>query len=286
MDTTALIAWQSLLRSSPADRQSALLRCISPSLSAELGKLPSMTLDIPSSFEPTEELSQIHFSWIAPVLRSFPENEIKLFLSILNEEQVQGLKHSLLLSNTLAVPTPVGIEFLKKTLFEMIAGADHLPIPLLPKDPLNALLELSREELNLMIDLLSMHDLSIEIRHIIDTVKLKEIQGLLTKAQTTLLKTLLHKKEPVSFKKMALVSWNGDREALKAMLMQRGVNRIAKSLYGKAPSLLWHIAHRLDVERGLLLTRLCSPLDHPKASALLTEQVIELMSSFKTPNPL
>jgi hypothetical protein len=167
----------------------------------------------------------------------------------------------------------------------MIAPDDLLPVCFLPKDPLNGLLDLTQEELTSLIDLLSMHDLSIEIRHVVETSKLKDIYSLLTKAQTTFLKTLLHKKEPVSFKKMGLLGWKGDREGLKSMLTQRGLNRIAKPLYEKSPSLLWYISHKMEEEKGQLLIKLCSPLDHPRAISLLTDQVLELMGALKTINP-
>lgn len=287
MDTTALIVWQSFLQTFPADRRSSLLRCISKELLEELQSQPVLSLDQKLDFAPLEnELSQIHYSWLTPFLRSLPESEIKLFLSSLSPEQIKGLKQSLLLSNHLPTPSVMGKTYLRKTLFKMISTEDLVPLSFLPNDPMNEILDLSLEELDSLIDLLSMHDLSIEIRHIIETSKLKEIYGLLTKAQTTFLKTLLHKKEPVSFKRMGLLGWQGDLEALKSMLLQRGINRIAKSLYGKSPSLLWHIAHRLETEKGKLLMKLCTALDHPRAATLLSEQVIELTSALKNNNPL
>ncbi len=287
MNTTALILWQSHLQAIPADRRSSLLRSISPELAKKLQELPTLAVGKQLKVEtPEEELSKIHFSWLAPFLRSLPENEIKLFVSSLTPEQIQGLKQSLLLTNSLPSPSAMGSQYLKRTLYEAISDIeDLLPSSYLPEDPLNDLLELTREELDSLIDLLSMHDLSVEIRHIIETTKLKEIYNLLSKAQTTFLKTLLHKKEPVSFKKMGLLSWKGDREQLMHMLLQRGINRIAKSLYGKNPSLLWHIAHRLDVDKGQLLMKLCSSLDHPRASSLLADQVAELIHALKSHNP-
>ncbi len=195
MDTTALILWQSYLQSTSADRREVLLRCLTPECIAEFEALPFISLEREKSIEPPEEaLSKIHYSWLASFLRSLPENEIKLFLAPLTPEQIKGLRQTLLLSSTLPTPSALGKEFLQKTLFETIAAEDLLPISLLPQDPLNGLLDLTFEELNSLIDLLSMHDLSIEIRHIIETSKLKEIYGLLSKAQTTFLKTLLHKR--------------------------------------------------------------------------------------------
>lgn len=84
---------------------------------------------------------------------------------------------------------------------------------------------------------------------------------------------------------MGLLNWKGDREALRSMLLQRGINRIAKALYGSHPSLLWHIAHRLDLEKGQLLNKLCTALDHPRASALLSDQLVELVNALKHNNP-
>jgi hypothetical protein len=287
MDSTALIAWHSFLQSAPPDQRRSLLHCISPSFSLELQNLPALSHDLHQGFEPVEEeLARVHYSWLTPFFRSLPENEIKLFLSSLGPEQIKGLKQALLLSNTLPAPSAMGKSYLKKTLFEVIVSSEDLiPLAFLPPDPLNCLLELHLPELNSLIDLLGMHDLSVEIRHIIETSKLKEIYGFLTKAQTTFLKTLLHKKETVLFKKMGLTGWNGDEEALRAMLLQRGINRIAKSLYGHHPSLLWFVAHRVDAEKGQILIDLCTALDHPRASALLGEQVVELVSSLKNTNP-
>lgn len=286
MDTTALIVWQSLLQTLPPDQQSTLLNCISPEFTQELRDLPPSSFDPYLGFEPIEEeLSKVHYSWFAPFLRSLPESEIKLFLSVLTPEQIKGLKQSLLLSNTLPTPSPLAQNYLKQTLFEVISLEGLLPIACLPDNPLNALIDLTPAEFASLIDLLSMHDLSIEIRHVIETSKLKEIYALLSRAQTTFLKTLLHKTEAVSFKKMGLLSWNGDREALRLMLLQRGLNRIAKALYRCNSSLLWHVSHRLDMEKGQLLIKLCTALDHPKASTLLSDQVVELMGALKSPNP-
>ncbi len=285
MDSTALVVWNSFLQSAPPDQKNALLNCLSPELLHELQSQPPPLKNLQLGCEPIEEeLTQVHYSWLAPILRSLPENEIKLFLSSLSSEQIQGLKHTLMLSNALPATTSLGHQYLRKTFFEMIAREDLVPVSCLPADELNCLFDLSLPEFESLIDLLSMHDLSVEIRHIIETAKLKEIYALLSKAQTTFLKTLVHKKEPVTFKKMGLVAWNGDQEALQSLLLQRGINRVAKALYGRNPSLIWHIAHRLDAEKGQLLMKLCTALDHPRASALLTEQIVELVNALKTTN--
>ncbi len=283
---TAQIVWHSFLQSVPADQRSSLEKSLSNEVLSELQSLSQSSQDIRRGLEPIEdELSFVHYSWFSAFLRALPENEIKLFLASLPHEQVKGLKQSLLLSNTLPALSENGKNFLRKTLFETVAPEDIVPMACLPAEPLNCLLELSPAEFDSLIDLLSMHDLSVEIRQIIETAKLKQIYALLTKPQATFLKTLLHKKEAVTFKRMGLIAWRGDKDALRSLLLQRGINRIAKSLYGRHPSLLWHVVHRLDAEKGQLLLNLCTALDHPRASSLLSEQVVELVHALKSNNP-
>lgn len=287
MDTTSLIVWHSFLKNSVVSQEPALLCCLEDLLQKELIALPVINpheLELFSSSAETE-LDEIHHSWFSPFLRSLPEREIRLFLSALTPKQIKGLKQSLLLSNTLPSPSAIGASYLRNTLFQAIAPQDLIPIAALPPDPLNLLLTLSFQELLSLIDLLCMHDLAVEIRHIIDTSTLKEVYSLLTKPQNTFLKTLLHKKEPISFKKMGLLNWQKDLESLDQILTQRGINRIAKALYPRHKSLAWHLAHRLDMERGQLLLNLLSPLDHPKGHEILGEQVIELMDALNNRTP-
>lgn len=232
-----------------------------------------------------EELSHVHFSWLAPYLRALPETDIKFCLSSLTEEQQKGLKRSLRFSNDLPELTELAKLFLKKELFsELCAGEDLLPIAALPDSPMNLLLDLSYDQLCFLISLLAMHDLSIEIRQIIDTTQLKKIYTALTAEQTELLKTLTFRKESVTFKKMELSKWDGNMETLHAMLQQRGINRLAKALYQEEPSLVWILMHRLDSDQGAQLRQLCTPLDHPRAASLLSEQVALLASDIHNGN--
>ncbi|HEY2811555.1 MAG TPA: hypothetical protein VGJ00_09240 [Rhabdochlamydiaceae bacterium] len=233
---------------------------------------------------PEEELSHVHFSWFAPFLRSLPESDIKLFLGSLTEDQQKGLKGTLLFSNQIPALSEVGKLYLKRQLFSSLIGQeDLLPLCCLLNTPITALLSMDHEELLDLIDLLSMHDLASEIRQIIDTSKLKRIYAILSPAQINFLKTLIYRKEPVVFKKLELTKWDGRTEVLKSTLEQRGINRLAKALNSEQPSLLWYIAHRLDIDKGQQLIKLCTPLDHPQAALLLSEQVVHLIHALKNP---
>ncbi|MBS0653360.1 MAG: hypothetical protein JSR39_07530 [Verrucomicrobia bacterium] len=287
MDNTAAIVCHAFLQKCSPEQQNALLKYLPSAEAKEMRELGS-TLGDPSKGFPRcdEQLFRIHYSWFAPYLRTLPESDIRLFFTCLHPDQQKGLKTLLLFSNQLPEISFMATQFLRQTLFDQITPPDLLPIACLPSSRLNLLLDLDKQEWSSLIDLISMHDLSIEIRHIIDTAKLKQIYALLSKPQQAYLKTLSHKKEPVAFKKLGLASWSGDVEALKHSLFQRGVNRIAKALYGHHPSLIWYVSHHLDIEKGNALLKLCTPLDHPRAAPLLIDQVVDLSQSINTHTPV
>ncbi len=286
MDNVAAVVCHSFLQKCPPERQSALLNYLPSSEAAEIGELGPTLGDPTKGFSNwDDELKKVHYSWFAPFLRTLSESDIRLFLSCLSTEQINGLKSLLLFSNHLPALSSFAAQFIKNALFEKVAPPDLLPPICLPSSSLNPLLDLSLREWTSLIDLMSMHDLSVEIRHIIDTGKLKMIYAMLSKPQHAYLKTLSHRKEPVSFKKIGLSSWNGDTDLLKQSLFQRGINRIAKALYGHHPSLIWYASHHLDIERGNTLLKLCSPLDHPRAATLLIDQVVDLVQSIKNHTP-
>ncbi len=286
MDKTAAIICHAFLQKHPIEQQNLLLKYLPSSEAKQLRELGPTRAD-PSKgiLSGDEEIDQVHYSWFAPFLRALPESDIRLFLSSLHPEQSAGLKKQLLFSNHLPQLSPIASQFLKQALFDKITPPDLLPATCLPESRLNILLDLNLEEWDSLIDLLSIHDLSVEIRHVIDNVRLQQIHQILTKAQQTYLKTLLLRKEPVCFKKLGLANWDSDPEKLKKSLIQRGINRIAKALYGHDSSLLWYLSHRLSMERGNTLVKLCTPLDHPRAAGLLIDQVVELAESIKPHNP-
>lgn len=286
MDKSSAAVCYAFLEQVPPEQRRALLKHLSESQDQALSPPHALEGNPLMGIPPLEEeLARVHYSWLAPFLRSLPESDIKIFLGCLTDKQQNGLKAALLFSNHIAAISEIGKLFLKRQLFSsLVAQEDLLPISCLPRRPINALLQMNCEELLAVIDLLSMHDLSVEIRQIIDTSKLKKIYGLLSQAQTNFLKTLLYRKEPVIFKKLELTKWDGRAETLLSTLEQRGINRLAKALYNEEPSLAWYIAHRLDADRGSLLMKLCTPLDHPRAALLLSEQITDLIQSIKNPD--
>lgn len=286
MNDTATIVCSAFLKKLPPDQQQALMQYLPAEEVEKLQALSDSFGDPSRGFPRSEQtLYKIHESWIAPFLRTLPESDIRLFLPCLSPPQIKGLNQQLLFSSQLPRPSFFAAEFLRNILLEKIAPTTLIPRSCLPETPLNALLNLDAEEAIQLAELLSMHDLAVEIRQIIDTVKLKQIHQALSPKQNTYLKTLSYRKEPVTFKKMGLNHWNGDLEGFRKSLLHRGTNRIAKALFNHHPSLIWYISHQWEINHGHLLLKLCGPLDHPQAAVYLMRQVVALVEMIKNPNP-
>lgn len=223
-------------------------------------------------------LDAIHISWITPYLRILTENDIRLFTSSLNEKKQREIKSSLLLSNHLIPLKKEAQQYLQEQLFTKIRAnqKELIPIECLPKHPLNILLELSEEELVECINLIGLTDVAYDLKHIINTAKRNQILASLSPRQQEFLKSLTYQKENIAFKRMELDKWNGDPLLLHKLILQRGMNRLAKALYGTTASLFWYITHKLDISYTPLLEQLYTDLKHPQGQALLIKQIADL----------
>lgn len=279
MNSCAITVCKAFLQKASEEKRARLFQFLSPDDQNAMASIADGFFGDPAKGFAGEEslLKRVHYSWLAPPFRSFAENEARLFLSALSSEQAKGLKKQLLFTNELPELNPVATPFLRKILWKTISDEELLPQECLPSSPLNQLLEIKVSELLLLIDFLGLHDLAPQVKQIIDTTKLKQVYAALTPSELSLLKTLLHRKEPLSFKRMELSKWDGKKDSLRSLLHQRGINRLAKALYQNEKSLLWYTSHRLDIERGELLLKLGAPLEHARAHELLVSQIEEIL---------
>ena len=280
MDKTAWIVCNAFLGKAGSAKKNALTSYL-PDTSQELLKALGCPEKDPlqAVFNPTDILQFVHYSWITPFLRTMGEAEISLFLASFDESLQKKLKKALLFSKPIHPITPFAKKHLQSVIVQhlMEGSTDILPVDLLPHSPLNTLLDISYESLQSLIEYLGLHDLSVEIKQIIDTMKLKKIHSVLSEEKETYLKILSQKKEPVLFKRMELLKWDGKAETLEKVLYHRGLNRLAKALYPESPSLLWYISHKLPWEQAASLRNLVKPLDHPKAASMLSHQILEVL---------
>lgn len=281
MRSSSRVILNAFLESCSPTERSSLVKFLAPIEKQILEKTPKTFGDPLRDTETAEEtLKWIHPSWLSPFLRTLSEKEIGFFLAALSHSQSQAVGKELLYSGKLPSLSELGKAYLQKTLLGYLTAEidDLLPISCLPDSPLNVLLDLKNETLNLSLDFLGLHDLCLEVKQIIEKNKLNKIYEVLTPSQLNYLKILLQSPEPVAFAKMGLTHWNEDKEKLKTLIRQRGANRLGKALYGQDPSLVWYLLHKLDFERALLVKKLTAPLENARAVQILIGQILEYLT--------
>jgi len=264
--------------------KSSLIRTLSPSEQDKVQHLPPLKNDPftrPLSIE--ERLKGIHYSWMVTFLEPFANDDKMLILSSIEKEQAEKLKKHFKLSMSSLPLKKKGKEYLTEALYTWLISdqKELLPIEFLPEHPLNPLLDLSKKELQALVDYLGLHDLALELKHVIKADQIKKIQKTLSKKAQEHLKKQMKKKDPISFARLNLDGWNGDEEKMKAILHHRGFNRLAKALFGCHPSLLWHLSHRLDTGRTKILRKFYTDIKNDEVREILINQTLELIPLVK-----
>lgn len=271
-----LKAW--LSGRSPAEQQ-ALERFLPEKERHLLQGFSPFETEITSEKYGTLGAHKVHWSWFIPTIKLYNARDQKLFISSLDTHSAEQLKSVLNLKTPLEPVTEMGKAYLQTQLMRSIAAGSEpvLPPEFLPASPLNCLLMLGKKELIRLINLLSLYDLSIELRQIVETKTLKKIYSFLNKEHQAALKTISAKvPEAHPLPKMGLDrEWDGTEEALHVLLHRRGLTRLGLALSGQHPDLIWTICHHLDIGRGGSLAKLCGKEPIAGMSETAVHQVID-----------
>lgn len=264
--------------------KSTFIRYLSPPEQEKVQSLPSSKSDpFAQTLSTSDRLKGIHYSWMITFLEPFAEDDKRLILSSLETTQADKLKKHFKMKEKPFFLKKKGKEYLTEALYEWLISdqKEFLPIEFLPEHPLNPLLNLTKKELQSLADYLGLHDLALELKHVIKADQIKKIQKVLSKGEQAYLKKQIKKKEPISFSRLSLDGWNGDGEKLKAILHHRGFNRLAKALFGCHPSLLWNLCHRIDTGRTKILRKFFTDIKNDEARETLINQTLELIPLVK-----
>jgi len=247
---------------------------------ARLEDTPGFAEEIePQKFANGNLWEKVHWSWFLPTLKTYDETEQKLFLSALTTHAAKNLAKTLMLSSYAQEVTHVAKDYLRKVLIDSLIGPHDrlLPAEYLSKSPLKGLLKLSKNKLTHIIDLLSLYDLSAELRQIVETKILKKIYSLLTEEERTFLKKAMTHKEHMILARMGLDRFDGTEETLRTLLHRRGLARLAAALCGQEPDFIWYVCHQLDIGRGTALFKQCAKDPIPGVTEAIIAQVEELL---------
>ncbi len=226
--------------------------------------------------KPEKALSNIHYSWIQPVLQRFPESMQSTITSALTTEQISGLKVS-----SPKVISHVAKSFVLNQIYHHLDIHEHFPIEYLPETEFSSLVRWRKAELLNLMDFLGLHDLASEARRIVDRNQLKNIYNCLNSKQLHYLKSCLYQKEKLISSKFDIDLSQKDCRPLKLLIHRRGLLRLAKALCGQHPDLVWHIAHILDRGRGKILLEAYQVEELPEITKILKQQVLNLINFLK-----
>lgn len=228
---------------------------------------------------PTEQIQMIHYTWLLPVFKQLPKSLHALTLTALPEPQKTKIRRELELSDTAGAKTlPPALQgYLLNLFYNKIKPKEVLPLAFLPQTPLWQLATLTKPQLVELFDFMGIHDLAESIRHIINKNFLTKLYNCLDARQKQCLRACLHKPGKVSSTRMELEKWDGSPGKLERMLQLRGLMRVGKALCGQHPDFVWHLAHRLDHGRGVILLKNFAPQATVGVTPHLVQQVVNMI---------
>ena len=232
----------------------------------------------PAIAMPIEILNKIHYTWLEPIFQKIPESLHAFILAALPVPQAAKLGKLL---NKAPVENALGAPvkgFFLDLFYRQFKNPEVLPLEFLPKSPLDVLMNISKEELVELIDLLGVYDLAEEIRHIIDKNVLKTLYLCLSPKKQQFLRICLHHKDKLTSPKLELEHWQGDRQKLELLLHRRGLHRLGKALAGQHADFVWHLTHKLDTGRGEALAKYYTKEEIPGVTPALIQQVFNVLN--------
>ena len=135
------------------------------------------------------------------------------------------------------------------------------------------LLDLSKEQLSQCFYFLGLFDLALDLRRLVETKTMQDIQNALTKRQTVFITKLAKAPSSVDFGSMDLKSWNGAIDTLQEMLLHRGTNRFAKAIFGIDDQLIWYLERIQSLNDANTWKSQIKDLNNPSAHASLCNEL-------------
>lgn len=251
-----------------------------------LPKAEKERLDAMPSFSPATDveelplLDRVHWSWLLPTLEPLTARDQKLFISALPPHAKENLCRELHIKMPPAEELGRTVrEFAVQTLEVSLTGepAEILPVYFLPPTQLKPLLDLDKKQLVELIDSLSLIDLAVELRQIVETKILKKIYSFLSEEEKKSLKKVAHVKQPFTVSRLPLDKWDGEEKSFRLLLHKRGLARFSAALSTQHPDFIWYICHQLDIGRGRALAKLSESEAAKLASIPIIHQIEEML---------
>lgn len=234
-----------------------------------------------SIVNPSLFTQKIHYSWIAELLKEYPQEIKPLFLSLFPPKMGQSLAEFLKISYNPRPQAHLGKLFLLAHLKEKILPEDLLAEELIPFKPLSLLLNLTKNELVEVINLLGMFDIAGQIPKILDKNLLRTLYSLLKEKEQEFLKKCLKKSTKWQPLPLALAQLVQDKRKFKMTLHNRGLTRLAFAVSQEEKDYIWHLTHLLDTGRATKLEEQMQKIPAKNLNLYFQEQVFEAVQEIK-----
>jgi len=220
----------------------------------DIHKILSVNIDSnsihPAIANPSERIANLHFSWLLESVKAFPLELQPYALASLSAEQQNGLKSAFSYLVRIHKNSSFFSRFFRHLMYHQLGLDEILPLEYTPSEKLKVLTTLPKEKFLMMVDLLGLYDLVPEIRQMIGKTEINAIFQALPLYCQKYLKQAMYQQDKIPPLSLELNTWNGDQKILLKRLHRAGLRRLALSLAGCDPTILWHLLHRLDTGRS------------------------------------
>lgn len=284
MNAAPWMICKNFLESSSAHEQKRLSSFLPKNIQERLSLFPSIEINPQrKSIDQKALLFKMHYAWMAPLLRNFSENDLRLCLSALSKDQIKGLEKRLRFSDHMIKLSPIAASYIHNYLLKMLSTdiKDLLPFHCLPRTSLSPLLDLPYSQFPTLFSLLGLFDLSFALKQIIDTAQLKHIYQGLSSTQQAFLSSLQLPKSFFAPKPHFLEHWDNEPKSLHLLIDERGIHRFALALSGQDSSFVWYLTHFMDPVFAQKIKTQLVPLESSKTLEMLQQQVLQTLSTMK-----
>ncbi|MEM8629398.1 MAG: hypothetical protein AAGF04_04950 [Chlamydiota bacterium] len=237
------------LQTLPEERQQSLLHYLGEEHIEQLRS--NHTKDVafsPASFSLSSLLRDVHYSWFVSFLQQ--QDAPHLFFPLFRERTGKKLAKALDIPWTLPKLSPCFSRYLVQILEEsLFHERATLPMEYMQKMPLFPLLTKTKKELVALIHHLSLFDIAIEMRQLVEQRRLQELSDSLGEGDQAIIAEISKALPPPLFPRTAY----RDFPSFQQEMHKRGIVRLGIALLQTNKDFLWHITRRLDEGRGTLL---------------------------------
>lgn len=274
MKESSYVVLKSLIEKKPK-----LFRFLSEKDIQILSQITAPPVPHPEEFTSQQILQYVHYSWFTKLLKQYGK-DASFFLPCFEEDTKNKIKKTLSLIDISSELSSFTKTFLHELLFsDLLKNKEAiLPLSFLPKNEISSILKFSKDQLLTIIDYLSLYDLAIEMKKIVDTKVLKKLISFLSQKQKEFLAQIQIRMNSFQYESM-LFQWDLTQKSLSTLLHKRGLYYFSICLKAEHKDFLWYIVHRLDTGRGDAILKIINEQSDTSISKIIKNHILQIITT-------